>query len=264
VHLPSILQSLGCIAQISMPIFETREEEIISFIITKILECNDQDMVENSAHKSEWGDSTQNCLLKIYGIKTLVKSYLPCKDAHAHPGIEKLFDILKNILTYGDISPNMVSSAADKAHLRLAAAKAVLRLSRQWDHKVPVDVFYLTLRISQDDFPQMRKLFLCKVHQYIKERALDAKYACAFLFGVNDYHAPQYEEFKHNLIEVVQICQQVKMRQLSVQADMNLLTAYPEYIISFLVHGLAHDPSSPDIEDHENVKAFGPIYWYLI
>ncbi|CAL5052455.1 unnamed protein product [Urochloa decumbens] len=262
VHLPSILQSLGCIAQISMPIFETREEEIISFITKKILECND-DMAENSSHKSEWGDSTQNCLLKIYGIKTLVKSYLPCKDAHAHPGIEKLFDILKNILTYGDISPNMVSSVADKAHLRLAAAKAVLRLSRQWDHKVPVDVFYLTLRISQDDFPQVRKLFLCKVHQYIKERTLDAKYACAFLFGVNGYHAPQYEEFKHNLIEVVQICQQVKTRQLSVQADMNLLTAYPEYIISFLVHGLAHDPSSPDVEEHENVKAFGPIYWRL-
>lgn len=41
VHLPSMLQSLGCIAQISMPIFETREEEIISFINTKILECND-------------------------------------------------------------------------------------------------------------------------------------------------------------------------------------------------------------------------------
>ncbi|KAF8650467.1 hypothetical protein HU200_063832 [Digitaria exilis] len=262
VHLPSILQSLGCIAQISIPIFETREEEIISFITKKILECND-DMIENSSHKYEWGDSTQNCLLKIYGIKTLVKSYLPCKDAHSRPGIEKLFDILKNILTYGDISPDMVSIAADKAHLRLAAAKAVLRLSRQWDHKVPVDVFYLTLRVSQDDFPQVRKLFICKVHQYIKERALDAKYACAFLYGVNDYHAPQYEEFKCNLIEVVQIFQQVKLRQLSVQADMNLLTAYPEYIISFLVHGLAHDPSSPDIEEHENIKAFGPIYWRL-
>uniref|UniRef100_A0A804R2H1 Binding n=1 Tax=Zea mays TaxID=4577 RepID=A0A804R2H1_MAIZE len=222
VNIPSILQSLGCIAQIAMPIFETRKEEILSFIIKKILDCND-DMVQNSSNKSEWGDSTHNCLLKIYGIKTLVKSYIPCKDAHAQPGIEKLIDILKNILTYGDISPNMVSSAADKAHLRLAAAKAVLRLSKQWDHKVPVDVFYLTLRISQDDFPQ----------------------------------------FKYNLTEVVQICQQVKMRQLSVQADMNLLTAYPEYIISFLVHALAHDPSSPDIEEHENVKAFGPTYWRL-
>lgn len=40
-------------------------------------------------------------------------------------------------------------SAVDKAHLRLAAAKAVLRLSRQWDQKIPVDVFYMTLRVSQ-------------------------------------------------------------------------------------------------------------------
>jgi hypothetical protein len=46
----------------------------------------------------------------------------------------------------------------------------------------------------QDDVPQVRKLFLSKVHQYIKERALDAKYACAFLLAMDDYHAPQYEE----------------------------------------------------------------------
>ncbi|KAM0917724.1 hypothetical protein ACQ4PT_009179 [Festuca glaucescens] len=217
VHLPSILQSLGCIAQIAMPIFETRGEEIISFITKKILDCSD-DTVEVSADKSEWGDSSHSCLLKIYGIKTLVKSCVPCKDGEAHPGIENLMGILKNILTYGDISPDKISSASDKAHLRLAAAKAVLRLSRQSDHKVPVDVFYLTLRISQ---------------------------------------------FKHNLIEVVQICQQVKMRQLSVQADVNLLTAYPEYIIPHLVHVLAHDPSCPNIEEYEDVKPFGPIYWRL-
>ncbi|XP_006656003.1 sister chromatid cohesion protein PDS5 homolog A [Oryza brachyantha] len=262
VHLPSILQSLGCIAQIAMPIFETRGEEIINFITKKILDCND-DPGDVSAHKSEWSDSTQSCSLKIHGIKTLVKSCLPCKDAQAHPGIEKLMGILKNILTYGDISANMISSTIDKAHLRLAAAKAVLRLSRQWDHKVPVDVFYLTLRISQDDVPQVRKLFLSKVHQYIKERALDAKYACAFLLAMDDYRAPQYEEFKHNLIEVAQICQQVKMRQLSVQAETNVLTAYPEYMISYVVHVLSHDPSCPNIEEYEDIEAFGPIYWRL-
>lgn len=38
VHLPSALQSLGCIAQIAMPIFETREEEIVGFLNSKILE----------------------------------------------------------------------------------------------------------------------------------------------------------------------------------------------------------------------------------
>lgn len=43
----------------------------------------------------------------------------------------------------------MFCSAVDKAHLRLASAQAVLRLSRQWDHKIPPDLFYLTLRVSE-------------------------------------------------------------------------------------------------------------------
>lgn len=40
-------------------------------------------------------------------------------------------------------------SSIDKAHLRLAAAKAVLRLSRHWDDKIPIDVFHLTLKTPE-------------------------------------------------------------------------------------------------------------------
>lgn len=36
-HLPAVLQSLGCIAQTAMPVFETRESEVEDFIINKIL-----------------------------------------------------------------------------------------------------------------------------------------------------------------------------------------------------------------------------------
>ena len=39
-HLPAVLQSLGCIAQTAMPVFETRESEIEDFIINKILKCS--------------------------------------------------------------------------------------------------------------------------------------------------------------------------------------------------------------------------------
>lgn len=39
-HLPAVLQSLGCIAQTAMPVFETRESEIEEFIINKILKCD--------------------------------------------------------------------------------------------------------------------------------------------------------------------------------------------------------------------------------
>lgn len=48
-------------------------------------------------------------LLQIYGIKTFVKSYLPVKDAHVRPGIDKLLDILRNILSYGEISADIQS-----------------------------------------------------------------------------------------------------------------------------------------------------------
>ncbi|KAJ4792820.1 hypothetical protein LUZ62_029207 [Rhynchospora pubera] len=261
VHLPSALQSLGCIAQIAMPIFETREAEIVGFLNSKILE-NSNKADEVSPSKSEWGEKSELCSLKIYALKTLVNSYLPSMDAHARKGIEKLIGLLKNVLSCGDVSPNMISSAIDKAHMRLASAKAVLRLSRQWDAQIPTDVFYLTLRISQDENPHSRKLFLGKVHQYIKERVLDAKYSCAFLLNISKYHTPEYEECKHNILEVVQLCQQVKMRQLSVQADMNLLVAYPEYILAYLVHALAHDPSCPEF-DGTDFDVFGPIYWRL-
>jgi len=34
----------------------------------------------------------------------------------------------------------------DKAHLKLASAKAILRLSRYWENKIPPPVFHLALR----------------------------------------------------------------------------------------------------------------------
>lgn len=39
-HLPAVLQSLGCIAQNAIPVFETRESEIKEFITNKILKSD--------------------------------------------------------------------------------------------------------------------------------------------------------------------------------------------------------------------------------
>ncbi|CBI33245.3 unnamed protein product, partial [Vitis vinifera] len=257
-HLPAVLQSLGCIAQTAMPVFETRESEIEGFIKCEILKCSSK--AEDNA-KACWDDRSELCLLKIFGIKTMVKSYLPVKDAHLRLGIDDLLEILKNILLFGEISKDIESSAVDKAHLRLAAAKAILRLARHWDHKIPVGVFHLTLRTSESSFPQAKKLFLSKVHQYIKDRLLDAKYACAFSFNIVGSQPSEFEEDKHNLGDIIQMYHQAKARQLSTQSDASSLV-YPEFILPYLVHALAHH-SCPDIDECKDVKAFEPIYWKL-
>ncbi|XP_024982599.1 sister chromatid cohesion protein PDS5 homolog A [Cynara cardunculus var. scolymus] len=258
-HLPSVLQSLGCIAQTAMPVFETQESKIEGFIRKDILGCS-----ENTSEKTKesWNDRSELCSLKIFGIKTLINSYLPIKDAHLRLGIDKLIKDLQHILSFGEISKDIISSSVDKAHLKLASAKAILRLSKHWDKNIPVDVFYLTLRTSEVGFPEVKKLFLNKVHQYIKDRSLDPKYACAFLLGLGSQQSVQEEksEDHHNLSDIIQMCQQGKARQLSVQSDGNSLVVHPEYILPYLIHALAHHPSCPNIDECKDVKAYESIY----
>ncbi|RYR76067.1 hypothetical protein Ahy_A01g000658 isoform A [Arachis hypogaea] len=212
--------------------------------------------------RESWDDRSDICMLKIYGIKTLVQSYLPVKDAHARPDIDGLLDILRNILSHGEISRELQSSSVDKAHLKLAAAKAVLRLSRLWDHKIPVNLFHLTLRVSEINFHQARKIFLSKVHQYIKEHLLDAKYACAFLFNLFRSKPEDFVEDKQNLADIIQMLHQAKTRQPSVQSDANSSTTYPEGILPHLVHALAHN-SCPNVDECKDVGAYDNIYRQL-
>lgn len=47
-HLPAVLQSLGCIAQTAMPVFETRESEIEEFIKSNILKGSNVRVIRSS------------------------------------------------------------------------------------------------------------------------------------------------------------------------------------------------------------------------
>ena len=42
--------------------------------------------------------------LNIFGIKHLLTSYLPYRDAHLRPRIKSLFGFHRNIITVGEIS----------------------------------------------------------------------------------------------------------------------------------------------------------------
>jgi len=52
-------------------------------------------------------------------------------------------------------------SDADKAHLRLAAAKGVLRLARRWDSQIPIDVFHMVVMTVQVCFIQFWDSLRC-------------------------------------------------------------------------------------------------------
>lgn len=257
-HLPAVLQSLGCIAQAALPVFETREIEVEKFIKENILELGQ--ITEDGS--TCWDDRSSLCSLKIFGLKALVKRCLSVKDPNLHSRIDDVMGILKNILMFGDISKEIESSLVDKAHLKLAAAKAVLRLLKKWEHKIPVDILYLALRTSEDKFPEVKKLLLNKVHQYVRDHILDPKFACAFLLDTPSSQS-DFEENKRYLNDIIQMCRQGRGRQISLQTDAISPPLYPEYILPYVVHSLAHHPSFPNVDECKDVKAFEPMYRQL-
>lgn len=74
--------------------------------------------------------------------------------------------------------------------------------------------------------------------------------------------SPNYWQIKSNLSDVIQIYQQGKARQLSVQSEAITPVPYPEYILPYLVHALAHHSSFPNIDECKDVKVFEPTYRY--
>ncbi|KAL1566908.1 sister chromatid cohesion protein PDS5 A-like [Salvia divinorum] len=257
-HLPAVLQSLGCIAQAALPVYETREIEVKKFIKENILELGQK----TGDGSTCWADRSGPCSLKIFGLKALVKSCLSVKDPNSNHRIDDVIGILKNILMFGEMSREIESSLVDRAHLKLAAAKAVLRLLKKWEHKIPVNVLYLALRSSEDDFPEVKKLLLHKVHQYVRGHILDPKFTCAFLLDIS---SPQsdFEENKRYFNDIIQMCRQGKARQISLQPDSNPPPIYPEYILPYVVHSLAHHPSFPNVDECKDVKTFEPMYRQL-
>lgn len=49
------------------------------------------------------------CPLQIYGLKTLVKRFLPHRGTHARRQIDELLDILSNMLQKGDAFDGIIT-----------------------------------------------------------------------------------------------------------------------------------------------------------
>ncbi|KAL3693850.1 hypothetical protein R1sor_007501 [Riccia sorocarpa] len=258
-HLPTILQSLGCIAENAMPVFETREDSVVKFVVKDILK---REKVQEEGWKPDWENPSEECLLKIYGLKVLIKSFLPIKDAHLRTSkLKGLLGMVFKLLTTGEVSDEIKSSDVDKANIRLAAGKAILRLSRRWDPHVPPNIVQATLLLAHDPFIQVRQKFLLKVHQYTKERSLPQKYACVFALVAVDPSKEIVSDGKRFLAEFVETCRrEARSRQVSLsgQIEGTTITYHPEYVLTYLIHVLAHEAqfgedTATDISQYESV-----------
>ncbi|KAG5544487.1 hypothetical protein RHGRI_017042 [Rhododendron griersonianum] len=233
-NIPTLLQSWGCLAQHAVTGFDSRHEEISRFIIENLLQSTN-----------------------IFGLKALVRSFLPHRSTHVGHDINQLIDVLSKLLQNGYVSDGIMSCESDMAYMRLAAAKSVLRLSRRWDLHIPPQIFRVAILMAKDSTALVCKPFIAKIHKLLKQHAIPSKYACAFAIAASDSLENVRDESLKCMREFVKEFRR-KARTRQTSAKQQGFTDYPEYIVVFLIHVLAHDSGFPpeNCDDEEIYALF--------
>nr|XP_009764548.1 PREDICTED: sister chromatid cohesion protein PDS5 homolog A isoform X5 [Nicotiana sylvestris] len=259
-QLPTVLQSLGCLAQHSVLAFQVHEEVVTRYIIEEIFQLNygamleDPNLLENAS-----SECSVSCQLKIFGLKTLVRSFLPHQSAAVSRPINFLLDIILEMLQKGDFYGGSISSSdSDKTHIRLAAAKSVLQLSRRWDSLISPQLFRCTVLTA-------KRLFVKKVQKLLREHKIPCRYACAFPFAATDSPEDLQQISLKYMEEFVQeYGNTARINQISTMPGH--VTGLPVYVVVFLIHILAHDPNFPTADHHDAnfcVQFFSPLVFSL-
>eukprot|EP00271_Cylindrocystis_brebissonii_P003825 TRINITY_DN15069_c0_g1_i1.p1 TRINITY_DN15069_c0_g1~~TRINITY_DN15069_c0_g1_i1.p1 ORF type:complete len:1860 (-),score=488.09 TRINITY_DN15069_c0_g1_i1:1015-6594(-) len=295
-HLPSVFQALGTVAQYSLPVWETKEDEIIKFVVRNVLRRQSEHsrIPDKKPRKFDWNAPSKECLQKVYGIKMLVKSFLQIRDTALRPArLKGLLSVLLKIIPLGEISDEMAkaSTDVDRAHIRLAAAKATLRLARRYDSYMQSTcptLFHFAVFAAHDACLQVRQQTVQKVHQYLQVRGdfpLPSKYAATFALSALDVEKTNIAAAKRFLAEFVESSRrELAMRQASSAAatasssgvggtengvgtsasagggGSSSLTSHPEYVLVYLVHLLAHHPDIPRGDNaQDDLKGYEPF-----
>lgn len=264
-NIPTLLQSLGCILQYSSSTYELYNEQIMHFIVHDIL-CSSE--VLSSHVQTSYNDDSVcslSCKLKMYGLKALVRSLLPHQATNARHQIKGFLDILADIILGNGIMNGVTLSENDKAQLRLAAAKSILRLASRWDLRISPNNFRLAILRAKDPSSAVRKSFLFKIHNLLKEHNIPSRYACAFALASMDCVGDIRTDSMKYLTEFLKDSSG-KLRNHKKALEKNtaggMMTDYPEYIVVFLVHILAHDcdfPSENCCDEDAYAEFCGPF-----
>ncbi|CAI5983561.1 unnamed protein product [Closterium sp. NIES-65] len=173
------LDALGEIARFAPDVWQPHEDEIIKFVVRKLLRYSS--FLAQASAAAALDTPSAMATLKSRGIKMLVKTFLP---RQATPGSTKkqstgLQAVLGKLLPRGEVYEDVLSSDADKALLRLTAAKSVVNLATQLDSQITPDLYRLALFSSLDAVPLVRRGFASKLIAGLKDRSVPMRYAAA-------------------------------------------------------------------------------------
>jgi sister-chromatid-cohesion protein PDS5 len=187
--LPTVITALKEIAKLETSVFELEVDVIIGeFAIKQVLR---QDVDSHKSNKDEevydvWCSEDRlpkEVKIKILCIK-LLENWLLGQVSLAKEKYDKVLVILHGILARkGDLNNSKSLSSGSLAHLRLCAAKVLIKLvCKRKDFSLSLSDFLQLSLVSQDPCMEVRKGFLEKLHKGLATCHLPLSYMAIFSF----------------------------------------------------------------------------------
>lgn len=196
--LPSTLSALNQIALQLPLVFEASREQINRFIIQELLlasspsESQEEDG-EAAVDWVEYQDLPPFLRAKVLGLKLLINRVIPLAkqgDDSYRDGAKKVFKLLWRILEKdGELLAENASSAVCRSHLRLTAARGILKLAKadsSFDEMIDQLDFQKLALVIQDSCYQVREGFANRIIKYIQAGGLTSRYSVILMLAAHE------------------------------------------------------------------------------
>jgi len=222
-----------------------------------------------------WANLEDLCLetqCKLEGFKMMSRWLLGLKtdEMTAQKTFRMLHAVIEN---KGDLLEEEKPNSAEKAWLRLGAGCAMLKICEQKGvgDQFTAEQFYNLSRLAQDEVQQVREKFIFKLHKGLN-RGLPSKCLPMDFMGI--YALAGLEPDKKlrqtakNYMNLIMNKRREYVKSLLMtggeSAAVDFSCILPDYMLSFAVAVLTHDPNYTSHLDTEHLKRIRQALWFVL
>ncbi|CAG8466344.1 1004_t:CDS:10, partial [Ambispora gerdemannii] len=258
---PNLLNHLSVLSELALyssSKYEEESEAITKFIIKELLYTNRYQPANDEKDWVEDNQLDEECKAKVIGLKILVNNLLSLSEEQgAEESAKPVFKLLwKLIKDGGEIHPEKTTSLAFKSRLRLAAARAILKLARKkiYDKMVTVSDFQKLAWTIQDPCYNVRYGFASRLIKYCGGYQLSARFLSIF-FLVAHEPTPAIRDMASPLVKVFLI-----KHSVAAKAQRDNTTLIFEMSLVRLIHLLSHTDL---LESNQLLRATKYVEFFL-
>ncbi|KAF9990898.1 hypothetical protein BGZ75_008067 [Mortierella antarctica] len=227
VSSPRLLKDLSVLSQLALyspQSFEKVSHSVVAFIIKTLLMTNTPEQ-------------------EIMGLKVLVNRAIMLLESDpgvAQDAVRPVFKLLWTLLSEeGELVAKKNTNAVMKSHLRLNAARLVIKLTRgnpTFEKMVSVADYRRLALVMQDPIFGVRQGFATRVMKYIRSKELHIRYLTVLFLGAHEPELEWRQKVRGFLIQQSKSQagaedSKLMLNELSLARLLHLLANHPDFVI---------------------------------